>query len=128
MNEERWIELYLGHSDYVMTLWTVYVLVLTLVVGFVARQPRLGAVRGLLVVAFLLFAIGNGVPLFRTQTTLVDIHARLPDETLEILRVSSPCHGALIHAVIDVIVLVFLVGWGNWFGPKNDGTAPVSGN
>ena len=123
MAVERWIELYLGHSDSVMTLWTVYVLVVALVIGFVAQQPKLGAVRWLLAVAFPLFALANGVPLFQTQTALADILARLPSETREILRVSSPCHVALVHAVMDVIVVVFLLGWGKWFGPKEDGTS-----
>ena len=120
MAAEHWIDLYLGHSDSVMTLWTVYVLVVALIVGFVAQQSNLGAVRRLLVVAFLLFAVANGVPLYLTQTTLADIHTRLPDETRDILRVSAPCLVALLHAVMDVIVVAFLGGWGNWFGPQED--------
>lgn len=63
---EHWISLYSVHSDSVMTLWTVYVLVVALVVGFVAQQKRLGAVRWLLVAAFPLFAFANGIPLFLT--------------------------------------------------------------
>jgi len=118
MAVERWTELYLGQSDSVMTLRTVYVLVVALVVEFVAQQSKLSAVRWLLIVAFPLFALASSVPLFLTQTTLADIIARLPDEARETLRASSPCHVALVNVVMDVIVVVFLLGWDKWFGAR----------
>lgn len=70
-----------------------------------------------------LFAFANGISLFQTQTTLADIHARLPGEARDIFRVSPPCLVAMVHLVMDIIVVVFLVSWRNWFGPKEDGTS-----
>ena len=70
-----------------MTFWSVYVLVVGLVVGFVAHRGSLEGIRWFLVFAFAVFALTNGYPMFLAQCTLQSIHAKLPAEAREIFKI-----------------------------------------
>lgn len=119
MSEKDWIELFVDQSDSVMTLWTVYVAVVALIIGFVAQKENLDGIRGILVATMALFAVVNGVPLVRTQMTLVEIHDRLSCDSRHIFSATPVWAVALVHVVMDAIVVLFLSGWGRWFGRRS---------
>ena len=123
MCEKDWITLFVHQSDLVMTLWTVYVAVVALIIGFVAQKEQLNGIRWVLVAAMSLFALVNGVPLVRAQMTLVEIHERLSCDAYLMLSVTPALIVALVHVVMDAIVVLFLIGWGRWFSRRSH-TAP----
>lgn len=115
MTVQDWIALFNEQSGSMMTFWTVYVVVVGLVVGFVAQKETLGSVRWLLAGAFILFALANGFPMFRAQATLKAIHGQLPCEVREMFTIWPPCVVALVHLVMDVLVALFIVRWDKGF-------------
>lgn len=120
MTDQDWIALFNEHSSSVTMLWTVYVLVVALVVGFVAQKKNLDDVKWFLIGAFLLFAFANLLPMVRAQETLVAIHRHLPSEARAVIPVWSACAVALVHLVMDCIVVLFLFGWRKHFDPTVD--------
>ena len=111
MSEKDWITLFVHQSDLVMTLWTVYVAVVALIVGFVAQKEQLNGIRWVLVAAMSLFALANAVPLVRAQMTLVEIHERLSCDACLMLSVTPAWQVAVVHGVMDAIVVLFLIRW-----------------
>ena len=108
MKNQDWIALFNGQSGTVMTFWSVYVLVVGLVVGFVVQKERLDEFKWLLVAAFLLFALTNGYPMYLAQETLQSIHAKLPCEAREMFKIWAPWQVASVHIVLDALVVIFL--------------------
>lgn len=108
MRNQDWIALFNGQSGTVMTFWSVYVLVVGLVVGFVVQKERLDGVNWLWVGAFLFFALTNGYPMFRAQRTVQAIHAKLPGEAREMFKIWPPWEVASVHIILDVLVVIFL--------------------
>ena len=65
MNDEYWIGVFIDQTQAAMEIWTVYVLVVTLLLGFVAQKKESleGCTACVLVVGFVIVAAANGVPL-----------------------------------------------------------------
>ena len=118
MREQDWIALFNGQSGSLMTFWTVYVVVVGLLVGFVVQKENLGNVKWLLVGAFILFALANGLPMVKAQVTLKAIHGQLPKEVQEMFTIWPPYVVTLVHLVMDVIVALFLITWDKLLGSR----------
>ena len=108
MRNQDWIALFNGQSGTVMTFWSVYVLVVGLVVGFVVQKERLDGVKWLLVFGFVVFALANGYPMFRAQRTVQAIHAKLPCEARKMFTILSPWVVISVRIILDVLVVIFL--------------------
>lgn len=111
MTDQDWLKLYFQASTAVMTLWTVYVAVVGLIVGYVANAKPPGSVRCVVVVAFLLFVLANGYPLLQAQSALVWIRSMLSYEPRAIFTALSPWVVGSAHCIADILVLSIIIGW-----------------
>ena len=116
-DDQAWITLYFKACNSVMTLWTVYVLVVALLAGFVAQKGQVDSVKWLLIAAFALFAIANGYPLWQTQSTVAKVHAKLSCDVRKMFTLWSPRIVISVHVILDAIVLWFLYGGHPWVSP-----------
>lgn len=112
MNDADWMKLFVEHSSSVMTFWHVYVLVVTVLVGFVTQIEELDSIRYFLVIAFAFFALTNLYPMYQAQVTLEKIREKMSDEAGEIFQVSSALMISVVHVILDVFVIWFLICWG----------------
>ena len=109
MTDMDWMGLFVEQSNLVIMLWTVYVLVVSLLVGFVAQRERLDGIRWLLVGTFALFALVSAYSMYIAQDALEKIHGKMSCNAQEIFTVSSTCWVLVFHLILDALVLLFMI-------------------
>ena len=75
MKEVDWINTFIQQSSSVMTFWNVYIVVVLGIVGFIIQKGDSVSIKDMRIIigAFALFALSNGIPLYQAQDTLVQM-------------------------------------------------------
>ena len=108
MKEVDWINTFIQQSSSVMTLWNVYIVVVLGMIGFIVQKGDAVSTKDMKIIigAFVLFALSNGMPLYQAQDTLVQIHEKIINK--EMFTTFPAWAVSLVQLVFDAIVLVFL--------------------
>ena len=108
MKEIDWINTFIQQSSSVMTLWNVYIVVVLGIIGFIVQKGDSVSIKDMKIIigAFILFALSNGIPLYQAQDTLFQIHEKMANK--EMFTAHPAWVVALVQLTFDAIVLVFL--------------------
>lgn len=109
MSEDQWISAFIQQASNVMLYWNVYIVVVLGIVGFVIQKGDGLSVkdRWIFVVAFVLFAFSNAIPMYSAQESLLLIHENIQNS--EVFSASDPVIVLSAHVVFDVLLVVFLL-------------------
>ena len=109
MDDQFWIRIFIDQSKSVMELWTLYVLVVTIVIGFVAQKEVLSRSTGIVLAAgFIFVAAANAVPLLEAQSTLEEIRGKLSRDGRGMFSALPVWSVAIFHIALDILVIGFV--------------------
>ncbi len=106
MNQDQLIGLFISQNQTISGIWSLYVVVVLGMVGFIFQRGGLNDIYEKLV--FVVFSVFSATPIYLSTKSLFWLSTQIG---LDVFKALEPIYTIFLHGFFDIIVVLFIVMW-----------------